>query len=314
MIHDTLTQAPIVISEAVVAPQQEVVESPTAPDALAGDASNATAGSAAGLQVGTVAPDNFFHPSLAADSLAADSLACDSLKVDSLTADSLVVVAEIPAPPTGDVEGVVRAQRIGESDGVGFLTIVCFLLLIDILCRSWKYLHRAISDFFYPTDHNNMYDDNTPDNHLHGGLPLVLLQAGSISLLTYCVFPDIPLYLWYALALGYVVIKVGLYWFVNCTYFPPASRRQWRAGCKLLYLLQGVLIGLVSIAGIYGGLAYNHLILAMVLAVGVVKILLLIKTLRTFFKGTGQLLHFILYFCTLEIAPIVALLAISRIT
>lgn len=241
------------------------------------------------------------------DTLSIDSLACDSLATDSLAE---VVVEEVPAPPTGDVEGVVRQFPVGDQNEVGLLVIVSFLLLVDILSRSWKYLQRAITDFFYPTDHNNIYDDNTPDNHLHGGLSLTLLATGSISLLTYYFVPTVSLWVWLAVSLAYIVVKIGIYGIVNFTYFDSQSRHHWRAGYRLLILLLSLLTGGIALIGIYTPLSSRYVIIAAVLAVGVVKLLLLVKTLRTFFKGPHSLLHFILYFCTLEIVPILALLAI----
>lgn len=245
--------------------------------------------------------------SLSCDSLCPDSLCCDSAHLALLGSEAL---PEVPAPLLGSVVGIERAQSIGETDGVGLLLIVCFLLLTGIVSRSWKYLQRASQDFFYPTDHNNIYDDSTPDNRLHGGLALLLLVGISIGLLCYALMPAIALWVWLAAAIGCEAGKVGIYAFVNTTFFTPTQRFTWRGGYRLLILLQSVLLSLIACAAIYFGVQQQWVVIAAVLAVGVVKILLLYKTIATFFPGNSQLLHLILYFCTLEIAPIAALLAI----
>lgn len=299
MLQDSLTQTP------VVQPQINVGEEASAQSAAAQPVASAEA--RVRLADAVRPADALLQDSLLRDSLLRDSLLQDSLLRDSLRQDSLLALQH-PAAPSGDVVGTLRPSEVREQDGVGLLTVVSFLLLTDVLCRSWKYLKRSVTDFFYPTDHNNMYDDNTPDNHLHAGLSLAAMWAATHSLACYYFYPDLPLYLWFGGALAAVVLKVGVYGFVNFTYFAPQARYHWRAGYKLLCLLQSVLVGSAAIAGIYGAMALEHVGLAMVLAVGVVKILLLIKTLRTFFKSSFQVLHFILYFCTLEIAPVVALL------
>lgn len=227
------------------------------------------------------------------------------------------------------VDGVQRDYSLAADDIVVSLILLCMMLAVVLVSNSWRYLSTAAAEFFYPHEHNNIYDIQTSDSSLHGGLSLLLLAGLSQGLLLYMLLGDelsdymlqVGLPSEYdcrsaaaALCLGVSlagwVLQIAAYAVADSIFFTPRQRQVWREGVRLMALLQSLLMLLLVCAGVFMAVSSRYVLICSLLAIGVVKTLLLIKAKRTFFDTWAGLLHIILYFCTLEIAPIVILISI----
>lgn len=222
------------------------------------------------------------------------------------------------------IEGEPLPSQLAADDGLVACLLVALVLGVEIVVRSWRYLQHAVADFFYPREHANIYDERTQDSQLWAGVPLLLFFALTGGALLYALqgatlVALMPAQLagWgTAIALltlvlgaaGVLMLKVGVYALVNGVFFSTRERQLWRQGLRLLILLESLLLGVATVAAVFVPDVQREAVGGAVLAIGLVKILVLIKSHLTFFQQAGGWMHIILYFCTLEIAPLLVLL------
>lgn len=220
--------------------------------------------------------------------------------------------------------------NLAADDGAVGSLLLLFVLGVILFVRSWYYMRHAASEFFFPRGHNNIYDAATPDSVLHGGLTLFLFISLAAALTLYVIgggtmlqfydaldtplpFPSLPRIVMLPLCiivmmLG-LILKVVVLQMVNSTFFSDHARATWREGMRLVALLTGVALWAVCTAAAFFQISSHYIIWAAVLVIAVAKLLILIKTQSAFFPKVSHLSRLILYFCTLELAPTLFLIA-----
>lgn len=217
----------------------------------------------------------------------------------------------VPGAHTITVNGIdpiPLPYSLRHDDGVGATAFLAVVSLFIIFGNSWRYLHNAVSDFFYPRDHANIYEEHTPDTYMSGGILLWLLATLSLGLAAYAFQSHhTPTALAISLTAAGVawILKIAAYATANYAFFEDRQRATWRKGFKFLTLLESMALLAVSSMVIYLGTSPTIAFVISLLALGLIKILLLIKTQQTFGEACTSPLHLFLYFCTLEFAPLV---------
>lgn len=215
-----------------------------------------------------------------------------------------------PCTLTADgIEAQPALTHAIDSDALAaalMLAVMCIGLTVG---RSVKYLRNAAIEFFYPSDHPNMYEEHSSDAFMHGRILTTILAALTEGIAFHLLMPtQISLTLALGVAAAAWSLRAGLYYYINSVFFTYQQRALWHDGYSLLMLLQGSILAL-SCGMVASGYSLP-LLWIMVLALGLIKILLLVKTQRTFFPLPGQVLHLFSYFCTLELAPLLILISI----
>lgn len=108
----------------------------------------------------------------------------------------------------------------------------------------------------------------------------------------------------------YFVVKDLLYTFVNWIFFDKDSQLLWKDSYSFLLMVESILMYVVIVIGIYFGMQPQNIFYAVLSAIIAIKSLLLYKTYQIFFREIHGSFHLFVYFCTLELVP---LLAIARI-
>ena len=107
--------------------------------------------------------------------------------------------------------------------------------------------------------------------------------------------------------LGVVMLLIGfehsLQTVVNNIFFSATEQRQWKTAKMMLMASMGILLTPMLLLLAYFGLSVNDTLLYTVFVVLFVKILLFYKCFKIFFKKKSAFLQIFLYFCTLEINP-----------
>lgn len=225
------------------------------------------------------------------------------------------------------IEGEPQPSLPTADDGLVGCLLLALLLGVEIVVHSWRYLQHAVADFFYPREHVNIYDERTQDSQLWAGLPLLLfftLVVGSLSYVyegatLVALLPSqvaewshaIALLAFVLVAAVVLMLRVGVYALVNSVFFEDRVRHVWRQGMRLLILLESIMLGAAAVVAVFAPVLQKEAAVGAVLAIGLVKILVLIKSHRTFFSRAGGWMHIILYFCTLEMAPLLVLLLLT---
>lgn len=186
------------------------------------------------------------------------------------------------SPAIPGVEGVLPPYNPATDDGVAAVVLLAFLMGVWTLVRSWRF-----------------------KTEIHGDTPLWIFASCSIALMVH--LAGVPLGLAIGTGAAAEILRVAVYGLVNSTFFSAEKRQQWRDTMRIMLWVQSVLLWTVALVGIYDG---AEVIWGGFLAVGLVKMLLLVRAERTFFPLSTAGLHLFLYFCTLEILPFLALMII----
>lgn len=230
--------------------------------------------------------------------------------LQALRGDSDTLVA-LQAPR--GVAGTALPYRLQNDTGVTACLMLSLFLIVWVLSRSRHYLKGQIKGFFQPSrGRENLFAART-ENELRGQAFLLFETCFLLSILVYTFAPtalrsDLPprlilgggLVLW----LAYFLLKLGLYAWVNTTFFDREKRKQFSDAYMLTVLALGVALLPLALLVVYFRLGADALLFASVCLLGVDKLLLLVKTHRTFFNRPAGLLHLFLYFCTLELMPL----------
>ena len=110
-----------------------------------------------------------------------------------------------------------------------------------------------------------------------------------------------------ALILGYFIVKAAAYTFANLTFFSSKKNGHWLRTWLFLTALEGILLYPAVLLLGYLNAVHQAIVYYSVAMLVFVKILAFYKCYIIFFRQNGLFLQIILYFCALEIVPLVAL-------
>lgn len=216
------------------------------------------------------------------------------------------------------IAGDPLPYRLRTDNVVTLALLLGFLLAVWVVSRSMRYLFAQLKDFFYPPERDDSLTTGT-GNELKGQIFLIFQTCVVMGLMffTYTqeyltdVFNQVSPYKLLALDIGllivYYVLKVLLYQFVNWVFFDSRSRRLWMEAFLLTVLAEGLLLLPVTLLVVYFEMSIRYAILIFMVVVLVLKSLLLYKSYQIFFSYKLGGVHLILYFCTLEVIPLLVL-------
>ncbi|MBO4849386.1 MAG: DUF4271 domain-containing protein [Prevotella sp.] len=277
-------------------------------------------------------PDSF---KLVADTLTADTVKsagtalADTARVDSVATDSLQAAAhniDFTSAFGGELVGMSADPApyfIGTDNLVTALMMVGLFAGIVAIALSWKFIARQVKNFFYLEN-----ERTTPVPDTNGELGgQGLLVAGATILLAvvlYCYIVEGRGSGWWMLSrhgiLGVCIMSVAAYFlfkamayqFVNWVFFDVKKIEQWNKSMLFLTAMEGVAMTPFVMLMLYGGLSLQTTLLALAIVAILVKILTFYKCYLIFFKRMGAFLQIILYFCALELTPLVVLVGLME--
>lgn len=214
--------------------------------------------------------------------------------------------------------GTPLPYRFRNDDIVTSLLMVSFFLVVWVITNSRHYLHETLKNFFRTRERDNMFAERT-EKELQGQVFMVFETCFVLGILFFDytqhrlpeVFNNVSPYRILGVATGictlYYLLKMGLYAFVNHVFFDRSRNRLWNEAYVLSILALGLALLPVTLLVVYFGLSFAHLSLLFFGVLLVVKALLFYKCFSIFFNQIGRGVHLILYFCTLEIVPLLVL-------
>jgi len=263
------------------------------------------------------------YPTSLFDSVAVDTVAGIPRFIPVAEADSLHRVQEIAdsiasIPPAGCEAGMIAGGR-GNSyaHSTPLIALLAGVLVVLALKASWvcRALRSYRNELWSVRRRGNVFDDagSVP-------WPMALLLA-----LVYIVFGGIVLYncpeppaetsfTGAACAMGLVgafyLFERCAYWAVGITFAGPDECHRWLGGFSATRAYSGLALIVPSLLMLFRPEWHKELLLVSLLIYFVAKILFIAKGFRIFYKGIVYLFYFILYFCTLEIIPLIVLYGI----
>jgi len=270
---------------------------------------------------------------IVSDSLAADTLCLDSVEVvsqDTLIeelisfddcgffAGDTLVHAEVPYRPFG-FSTTATPFRL-RSDGWNvLLLLLCLLLAASLVSRLRRKFRELLRDVFIPIPGKT--DEPVVDDPLRYSTRLVavILLSLTAAIVTFCYtqhdvgyypFAETPYIVFAAfflLWLAYFFVKRMMNNFVNWIFFRDEKIFTWKRAYTFLYAMEAMLFLVIGLAVAFLPVSLDEVMLMTSVPVVFVKILQLFKTYQIFFPKMYGSLHLIVYFCTLELMPLLVL-------
>ena len=215
------------------------------------------------------------------------------------------------------VAGDPVPYRVHNDNVITSLLLACFLISVIAFASARHFMIRETKNFFYiPREERTDFSETS--NELRFQVFLVGITCLLIALLFYFytlhhigdTFVLRSQYTLIAIFLGitiiYFLLKAGLYTFVNHVFFDGKRNQQWMRSLLFISSVEGVLLFPSVLLGGYFELDIEKVTLYVILVLVFVKILTIYKCYSIFFRRNVVRLQIILYFCTLEIVPLLA--------
>ena len=113
--------------------------------------------------------------------------------------------------------------------------------------------------------------------------------------------------IFFVMILGYFLVRALLYTMVNNVFFSTTKNTQWQKIYLLIVSVEGLMVFPLVLLQVYFDLSAKNVILYFAIVLLLTKLLTFYKSFIIFFRRFGGFLQIILYFCALEIIPMVVI-------
>jgi len=234
------------------------------------------------------------------------------LSGDSLFARDTVTVAVKGMP------GEQLPYKTYNDDVVNCVLFGCFFFILITIAHSKEFFVRQLKYFFRPPkEGTTVVSDTTSETRSQ--IVMLVVTVALISLLYYFYVLDrvaqtfilqsqyLLLPIIFAIFLGFVLLKGLLYTIVNNIFFDNKRNTTWIKTLVFLFEIEGLVLFLALVLYVYFDLPLDKALISFMSVVIFVKILTFYKCYNIFFGKIIDFLQIILYLCTLEVIPLLAL-------
>ena len=271
-----------------------------------------------------IVPDSLCNDTLSADTLcqpaSQDTIVEDLFRLDdySFFGDDTLLHAEQPFRPFG-FGTTATPFRLRQDAWSGLLLLVCFLLAANLVMRLRKKFKELLRGVFLPIPGKK--DEPIVDDPLRYSTRIVavVLLSLTAAMVTFTYtqheadfypFPETPYILFgafFLLWMAYFLLKRMMASFVNWVFFREEKIFTMSRAYTFIYVVEAMLLLVLALVVTFLPFPHEEVLLLALCLVVFVKILLLFKTQTIFFSKMYGTLHLIVYFCTLEIMPLLVL-------
>ena len=231
-------------------------------------------------------------------------------------ADDSLYHPELAHEPFG-VAGDPVPYNISNDNIISSLLLGCFVMTLLAFAFSRNYVIHQIKNFFYIPRRE---DVKAPTSSESVALLFFALQTCMLWAMAYFfyvkeyvaktfVFAEEYLFigLIFLIVLVYTILKYPLYTLTNYTFFFRKNNGHWQNTMLLISAIEGALLFPAILFQSYFEASPQNVIIYAISVLVLVKIFTFYKCFVIFFRKNGLFLQIILYFCTLEIIPLLAL-------
>jgi hypothetical protein len=223
------------------------------------------------------------------------------------------------------VAGDPVPYRVHNDNVITSLLLACFLISVFAFANAKHFILREAKNFFY-VPREGRTDFSETSSELHFQVFLVCITCLLVALLFYFYtlqnigetfvlrsqYTLITIYL--GIVIVFFLLKMGLYTLANLVFFDGKRNQQWIRSLLFISSVEGVLLFPSVLIGGYLELDIEKVIVYVTIVLIFVKILTIYKCYVIFFRRNVVRLQIILYFCTLEIVPLLALWGVLVMT
>lgn len=233
----------------------------------------------------------------------------------SLLNDSLLCTDSVHSYSFG-VSGEPVPDLLSTDSTMNLMMLGCLVFLIVALTRSREFYIRQLSGFFYVAHAEELGHRTTQENLLQ--LAIIVTGCLSLAVATFipaltildpdAYFPDKPtaILLFALFFLLFFLSKVSIQYVVNMVFFGKRRATFFIQVQMLITACSSMLVFPIAFLVVYLPISTEISALGLVFVLVLNKILAFYKIWNIFFRQNGLFLQIILYFCTLEIAPLAA--------
>ncbi len=211
--------------------------------------------------------------------------------------------------------------RVGADSYVSLVVVASLVVALLALAASWKFVVRQGKNFFY---RENERTTTVPDTSRELRAQGVLVAFTGVILAVFCFHFSLSwpegeyfvssrywLFAVYILMIfAYLLLKTGLYQFVNWVFFDSKKNEQWNKAVLFITAMEGVVLTPFILLSVYGEMRLLPALICIGMVVLLAKILAFYKCYLIFFRQFGAFLQIFLYFCALELIPLAGLVGI----
>lgn len=289
----------------VMVPVEGNIAAPADSLQLLADSTALSADSITALADSTVSPAG--EAAVLMDFLRTDGYAFSPQRPDSLRVHTLTASGEpgIPTPYT-----------MRSDNAVTLTLILCFVLFFFALEHSRGVIIKQAKEFF---SSSNTDDDRsfqftlTPFHLLMVLINAIMLSVGSYWAAgqampgTYAIdSPILVIGVFLAAFMAYFALKWIAYAVVNGVFFGGRKSLQWHQAILLLTALEGTLLFPIVLFAAYFSTSVEKALFSFTAVLILNKILTFYKSWNIFFRQNSRYMQNFLYFCALEITPLLA--------
>jgi hypothetical protein len=199
------------------------------------------------------------------------------------------------------------------------LLLLCFILAMTAFAHSRRFVSRQLKNFFYPshsTDSSTLTETSGEVRfQFFFVLQTCLLLAIAYFFYTTHYVADTFILnaqyqvigIFFGVFLLFFMLKAGLYTIVNNVFFDSKKNLQWMKTLLFVISAEGVLLFPCVMLLTYFNLSMQSVLYYFVIVLFFVKLLTFYKCWTIFLHTNGVFLQIILYFCALEIIPLLSL-------
>lgn len=223
----------------------------------------------------------------------------------------------------GGVVGDPMPYTIKNDNIITSLLIGCFILTVVAVSKSRLFMFRQLKTLFREPKSSGVSMSETT-NEYHTQILFAIQTSLLLSVISFLytqeriadTFILSSLYqlmaIFFGVFIGYFLLKTVLYTFVNSTFFDAARNTLWLKYLFFMISVEGMFLLPLVMLQSYFDLSIQNAVVYMAFVVALIKILILYKGFIIFFKQKTGFLQIFLYFCTLEIIPMLSLMGVME--
>ena len=222
------------------------------------------------------------------------------------------------------VAGDPVPYSVRSDDTITLLLLLCFVIVMVSYAKLKQFIIRQVKSFFYVSTHRISISETS--NELRFQIFMILLTCLLWALLQY--FYTIQyisttfilqsqyhlIAVYFAMNVGYFLLKYLLYSSVNAVFFDKKNNLHWIKSFYFVTSVEGAMIFPAVMLQSYFDVSFHDVSIYAISVVIFVKLLTFYKSYTIFFRRIHFFFQIILYFCALEAVPIAAFLGALAIT
>lgn len=215
------------------------------------------------------------------------------------------------------VAGDPVPYSVHNDDLITSMLLICFLCAVVAFSNARRFIVRQTKAFFYrPAEGITEVTETSSEMRFQAFLTLVTSFLVGLTCYFYTInfvattftlqSPYQLIVIFFGLSTAYFMSKLLLQTTVNLVFFGRKKNEQWTKSSLFLVSIEGLLLFPLVVLHAYFGLSPQSSLIYVAVVVVLVKLMALSKCINIFFDRKLVNLQFFLYFCTLEIVPLLA--------